>query len=169
MPPELLFIERAVQLLKPGTGRVAIVLPNGILNNPGTAYVRQWILEHTQVLAVVDMNRDLFQPKNDTQTSIVVMRRLNESELEQARQSGLEYPIFMAVAETIGHDKRGNVTYKRSADGQDVLVSRLESVPDIDPETGSEILRTVEIRDRVIDDELADVADAYKTWLAAQS
>ena len=34
-PPEILFIERCVQLLD-GGGRMAIVLPNGILNNPAS-------------------------------------------------------------------------------------------------------------------------------------
>ena len=71
-PPEILFIERNIQFLRPGTGRMAIVIPNGILNNPGLAYVRQWLLRNVQILAVVDMQRDLFQPKNDTQTSMVL-------------------------------------------------------------------------------------------------
>ena len=39
-PPEILFIERCVQLLKPGTGKMAMVIPNGILNNPSLEYVR---------------------------------------------------------------------------------------------------------------------------------
>ncbi|MGH9695223.1 MAG: HsdM family class I SAM-dependent methyltransferase, partial [Bryobacteraceae bacterium] len=34
-PPEILFIERCVQFLKPGTGRAAMVLPDGILGSPG--------------------------------------------------------------------------------------------------------------------------------------
>lgn len=67
-PPEILFIERCVQLLKPGTGKMAMVIPNGILNNPSLEYVRSWLLLNAQLIAVVDMQRDLFQPKNDTQT-----------------------------------------------------------------------------------------------------
>jgi len=41
---DLLFIERALQLIKPG-GRLAIVLPQGKLNNTNTKYVRQWLME----------------------------------------------------------------------------------------------------------------------------
>ena len=37
-PPEILFIERCIQLLKPGTGKMAMVIPNGILNNPSLEY-----------------------------------------------------------------------------------------------------------------------------------
>ncbi|MBY4040282.1 N-6 DNA methylase [Rhodococcus fascians] len=167
-PPEILFIERCIQLLKPGTGRMAIVVPNGILNNPGLAYVRQWILRNTQILAVVDMHRDLFQPGNDTQTSMVLMRRLNLDEVNQAQSSGLDYPLFMAVAEKIGHDKRGNLIYRRTPEGEDALVKRIESVREIDQETGDETLKSVEITERQIDDELADVSIAYLRWLSEQ-
>ena len=59
-PPEILFIERCVQLLKPGTGRMAIVVPDGILGSPGLGYVREWILQHTRVLASVDLHSDTF-------------------------------------------------------------------------------------------------------------
>ena len=47
-PPEILFIERCVQFLKPGDGRACIVLPDGILGSPGLGYVREWLLQHTQ-------------------------------------------------------------------------------------------------------------------------
>ncbi|WP_218040113.1 N-6 DNA methylase [Actinomadura sp. WMMB 499] len=167
-PPEILFIERAIQLLKPGTGRMAMVIPNGILNNTGLAYVRYWLLRHAQILAVVDMHRELFQPKNDTQTSMVLMRRLSASEVDQAERSGLDYPLFMAVAEKVGHDKRGNVTYRRTADGEDALVSRTETVVEIDQTSGSEILRDVTVTERQVDDELPEVATAYLRWLSEQ-
>ena len=167
-PPEILFIERALQLLKPGAGRMAMVIPNGILNNPGNAYIRSWILKKAQVLAVVDMQRDLFQPNNDTQTSMVLMRRLSTEEESTAEAEGLDYPIFMAVAETIGHDKRGNVIWRQLPDGSDALVKRVEVVTEIDQATGNEVLREVEVTDRQVDDELPEVAEAYREWLAGQ-
>ena len=43
-PPEILFIERCVQFLRPGVGRMAMVIPNGILNNPALGYVRHWLM-----------------------------------------------------------------------------------------------------------------------------
>lgn len=167
-PPEILFIERCMQFLSPGIGRMAMVIPNGILNNPALGYVRKWMLMHMQILAVVDMARDLFQPKNDTQTSMVLMRRLSEAEEKTANTNGLSYPIFMAIAEKIGHDKRGNTIYRRTADGQDVIVARRERVTEIDDASGEEVSKEVEVRDRVIDDELAQVAEAYRKWLKEQ-
>jgi type I restriction enzyme M protein len=167
-PPEILFIERNLQFLRPGTGRMAIVVPNGILNNPGLAYVRSWILENAQILGVVDMHRDLFQPKNDTQTSIVLLRRLSYSEKTQAETVGLDYPIFMAVAEKVGHDKRGSAIYRRLADGTDMVVERTEIISGIDIETGAETLQASTVRERQLDDELPEVAAAYINWLEAQ-
>jgi len=167
-PPEILFIERCLQLLRPGTGRMAMVIPNGILNNPGLTYVRRWLLTRAQVLAVVDMNRDLFQPKNDTQTSMVLLRRLSPEEEAIAEKSGLDYPVFMAIAEKVGHDKRGNVIYRRTPEGQDVLVSRTEQVKQIDRASGEEVVETITVTDKQVDDELPDVAVAYRDWLATQ-
>ena len=40
--PEILFISQAVKWLKPG-GRMGIVLPNGVLGNPGDEPIRRWI------------------------------------------------------------------------------------------------------------------------------
>ena len=71
-PPEILFIERCWQFLKPG-GRLAIVLPDGILGNPKLDYVRHWILTYCRVVASVDMHPDTFQPRNGTQTSVLVL------------------------------------------------------------------------------------------------
>lgn len=164
-PPEILFIERCVQFLKPGSGRMAMVIPNGILNNPALEYVRQWILQNTQVLAVVDMARELFQPGTDTQTSMVLMRRLSEKERAVASSKGLDYPVFMAVTERIGHDKRRNALYRRHPDGREMLLVRKELAAQIDPESGEEVLREVEVKDRVLDDELPDVAESYSKWL----
>lgn len=117
-PPEILFIERCVQFLTPGKGPMAMVIPNGILNNPALGYVRHWLLRNTQVIAVVDMARELFQPKNDTRMSMALLRRLSAAEKATADGPGLDYPVFMAVAERIGHDKRRNSVYHRSADGK---------------------------------------------------
>lgn len=118
------------------------------------------------MLAVVDMARDLFQPKNDTQTSMVLMRRLSAEEEKAAATKGLSYPIFMAVAEKIGHDKRGNTIYRRTADGKDVIVAKREWVTEIEETSGEELIKTIELRDRVVDDELPEVAEAYPAWLA---
>ncbi len=167
-PPEILFIERCMQLLREGTGRMAIVLPNGILNNPALGYVRHWILQNAQVVGVVDMARELFQPKNDTQTSMLLLRRLSAEERADAAEKRLSYPMFMAVTDKIGHDKRGNTVYRRLPNGADMLIERRDSIIHVDTKTGEHREEERIIRERVIDDELPEVADAFREWLVAQ-
>ncbi len=164
MPPEILFIERCIQLLKPGTGRMAMVIPNGILNNPSLEYVRYWLLKNVQVLAVVDMQRDLFQPGNDTQTSMVFMRRFDKNEKAQAEKENINYPIFMAVAEKIGHDKRGTVIYKKDSDGKEIISHGINAEEILDPVSGQTIIIDSGTDDRVVDDDMPEVVQAYRKW-----
>ena len=79
-PPEILFIERCVRFLKPGKGRCAIVLPDGILGSPKLGYVREWILRNTRVLASVDLHPDTFQPHVSVQTSVLILERKSDAE-----------------------------------------------------------------------------------------
>lgn len=163
-PPEVLFVERCLQFLKPG-GRMAIVLPNGLLNNTGLAYFRQYVLRSAQLLAVVDMHRDLFQPRNDTQTSMVLLRKWAEGE---SYESHGDYPIFMAVADAVGHNKRGITLYKRAPDGSLLLqeTTKKHRVPKGD---GSFEELQVQTKEPIVNDELLEVADAYHHWLSSQA
>ncbi len=121
-PPEILFIERCVRFLRPG-GRCAMVLPDGILGSPGLGYVREWILRHTRVLASIDLHPDTFQPHVSIQTSVLVLQRKDPQlvAVEQAAKRLNDYRVFMAVANHIGHDKRGNRTYVRDKHGNEVV------------------------------------------------
>lgn len=157
-PPELLFIERALQFVKPGSGRVAMVLPNGILNNPGLAYVRSWLTKHAQVLAIIDMQRDLFQPHNDTQTSMVFLRRLADGEEVPA-----EAPVFFGVADRIGHDKRGRTIYRRDEAGMDIVKTRFEHVEQV--VDGRKVTREVKVKEPIVDDQLPEVIEQFRQWL----
>ncbi len=56
---EILFIERCLNLLKPG-GRMGIVLPEGVFNNPSLAYVREFCEERAFIRAVVSLPQETF-------------------------------------------------------------------------------------------------------------
>ena len=101
--PQILFIERCLQLLKEG-GRLAIVLPEGIYGNSQLGYIRRWLLEKGRVLAIIDIPLETFMPNTSTKTSILVFQKLSKENIPD------NYPIYMAVAETCGHDRRGNET-----------------------------------------------------------
>jgi type I restriction enzyme M protein len=74
----------------------------------------------------------------------------------------------MAVTEKIGHDKRGSITYRQTKTGEDLWVTRSEKVTELDPKTGAEISKSIEFRERVVDDELVEVVVAFKEWLKKQ-
>lgn len=169
MPPEILFVERCVRFLKPGTGRLAIVLPDGILGSPGLAYVREWILQQTRVLASIDLHADTFQPRNSTQTSLLILERkkFDEIELETAAGKKRDYELFMALANHIGHDKRGNVTYVRDAEGNELVETRKERQRE--DQDGKVIYKTAEIRQKLIDDNTQGIATAFRSWLSEQA
>ena len=108
MKTEILFLERVWDFLKPGTGQAAIVLPDGILTNSSLQGVRDWILEHFQVRAVVSLPQFAFQHYDaGVKASIMFLRKLNGGELINADE-----PIFMALAENIGYDATGRKTFE---------------------------------------------------------
>lgn len=164
-PPEILFVERCVQFLKPGRGRMAIVLPDGILGAPGLAYVREWIFEQTRVLASIDLHPDTFQPGNSTQTSVLVLERkkFDEIELERAKGKKKDYEVFMALANHIGHDKRGNKTFVRDEDGNEIVVTKEERVEEV--HDGTPMFRTVEVKEKIEDDNTQQIAEVFREWL----
>jgi type I restriction enzyme M protein len=117
VPPEILFIEACFRMLKPGAGRMAIVLPDGILGNPGRQMdaVRAWMLREMELLASVDLPGETFLPQVSIQASCVFLRRRDPSEA-LGKQS--QNQVFMAIAEKVGHGRRDERVYLRGTDGQ---------------------------------------------------
>lgn len=99
---EILFIERCLEFLKSGTGRMAIVLPDGILTNSSLQYVRDFLMERAQIEAVVSLPQIAFSHFGaGVKSSLVFVRKKKKDE-----KLG-KYPIFMAIAEHIGYDATG--------------------------------------------------------------
>ncbi|MEZ4389051.1 MAG: N-6 DNA methylase, partial [Candidatus Krumholzibacteriia bacterium] len=106
--PEVLFIERCLDWLKPG-GRMGIVLPDGILGNPAAEYIRWWILRHAWVLASVDLPVETFivEANVNILTSLLFLKKKPPEVIKREAMSGAaDYPVFMAVAEKVGFDRR---------------------------------------------------------------
>ena len=167
VPPEVLFLERAWRWAKPGTGRIAILLPDGLLGNPGDEHVRWWILRHCEVLASVDLPVDPFKVTlKDYQLtpalpSLLVLRRRSNEELNHATHA--DYWVFMAMVDRAGVDPRGNLLFERSPDGEELIFEDtvIERV-----RTGGEVRsQTVHRRRRHVDDELPTVARQYRAFI----
>jgi type I restriction enzyme M protein len=119
-PPQLLFLERCLQLLKT-EGRLGIVLPESILGNPSYEYIISFLLENTRLVAIVTMPEALFKTsgKGGTHTKVCTLFLANE-------KSSAPYDIFMAEAKWCGHDSRGNPTLRKNAKGG---IELLDDVP----------------------------------------
>ena len=99
---EILFIERCIDFVKPKTGRIAIVLPDGILTNSTSQYVRDLIMAKCQILAIVSLPQFAFTHFGaGVKSSLVFLKRKGENEKLD------NYPIFMAIADHIGYDATG--------------------------------------------------------------
>lgn len=73
-PPQVLFLERCIKLLKPG-GRLGIVIPESTLSNANHRPMVQYLLEHLVPLAVIGMPEDLFKTsgKGGTHTKVCLL------------------------------------------------------------------------------------------------
>ncbi len=168
LEPEVLFIERCVKMVKPGTGKCGIVLPDSILSNPGYAYVRFWILQNCQVLASVDLPVETFLPRTGTQTSVLILRRKSDQEKLMESMSGemKAYDIFMANVKKVGKDRRGSFVYKKDEKGREIISRELYK-----PFAESSILDflpVVETTGRIVDDELPVVANQFNSFIKSK-
>lgn len=115
---DILFIERNLDFLKPG-GRMAIVLPQGRLNNITDKYIREFIVDKARILAVVELHENTFKPHTTPNTSVLFLQKWNGNSNDKSycpRQR--EYPIFFAVSEKSGKDASGDYIFLKNSNGQ---------------------------------------------------
>ena len=131
--PEILFVERSLQLLGEG-GRMAIVLPNGTLNNSSLEYVREFIKQHSRILAVASLPVGTFMSAGaNPQPSVLFLQKLSRENAEKLNKK--DYPIFMAIVEKIGYDlttKTAPPIYKRDEKGEYLVDENGERILDTD-------------------------------------
>ncbi len=164
VPPEILFIERCYHFLKPRTGKMGIVLPDSILGNPELEYVRAWILRKMELLASIDLPVEAFLPQVGVQASLLFLRRKSDEELAaEGMGRKTEYAVFMAVAEKVGRDRRGNTVYMRDADGAESFFDEPEE--EIYIRNGKSQVRMVSRSRKKVDDDLARIHVAYRQYL----
>lgn len=96
---EVLFVERCIKLLKKG-GELAILLPDGVLNNEQLFYIRDFIKRETIIKAVISLPDRAFKASGaNSKTSLLFLRRKLKDNEEQS-------PIFMAIAEEVGFERK---------------------------------------------------------------
>ena len=141
----ILFAELCLMLTKPG-GRVGIILPNGYLGNSSVEYaaLREWMLRHAKVVAVVAFPRFTFKRSGaDVSASVVVLQRRSSPLLDSS--SSEDYPIYFGMIESVGWragDKTNKPVYLR------------------DPETGAIVLDNH--NNEILDSDFDKVIDEYR-------
>ena len=106
---DVLFIQRNLEFLKPG-GRMAIVLPQGRLNNTTDSHLRDFIAGH----ALVGLHGNTFKPHTGTKTSVLFVQKWNDDPdappaLRCPKVS--DYHVFFATSEQGGKDTGGEYAY----------------------------------------------------------
>jgi type I restriction enzyme M protein len=100
-PPQVLFLERCIDLLRPG-GRLGIVLPESTVSNASHRHMVQHMLDQLTPLAIIGMPEALFKTsgKGGTHTKVCLVVARKQPAPDNHR-------IFMAEARWCGHDSRG--------------------------------------------------------------
>lgn len=98
--PQVLFIERSLQLLKDG-GTLAIVLPETFFHAPRISYVMRFMQQHN-IQWLIDLPHNTFRPHNNAKCVAIVLQKNRPQ----------QKTINMAVAEQMGHDHQGKEIYR---------------------------------------------------------
>jgi len=150
MPAEQLFIEGGMNFLKPG-GLMGIVLPDGMLNNPGLAFLRDWLIRHSHIIASIALPKETFGRNGGVNNpSVLIVRKFTDSERLDAERGIMDtrHSIFMCNPKTAGIDKRGNPVFLRHPNGEYIL-----------DKEGS----------RMVDDQISMVAEAWSLWRSLET
>ena len=156
--PEVLFIEACYYFLKPG-GKMAIVLPDGILGNPNTESVRLWILQRFKLLASVDLPVETFLPQVGVQASLLFLQKKTDEEMLIPIEDE-DYNVFMAIVENVGKDRRGVPVYEKDDEGSELLFEHTKKWLTY-ADNGREIVKSRKERVKRLADDLPKVAQAY--------
>lgn len=100
MTPQVLFIERCIQLLRDG-GRLGIIIPETYFHAPNSLYVLEYMKRHN-VYCIIDLPHNTFRPHNNAKCIAIFLQK-NTPQQEN---------ILMCVAEEMGHDHQGNPIYR---------------------------------------------------------
>jgi len=71
---EMLFLEKIVKACKRG-GKMAIVIPDGVLEAPSREYFRKKLLENVDIDAIISLTKFAFAPYTKEKTYVLIMKR----------------------------------------------------------------------------------------------
>lgn len=98
--PQILFVERCIQLAKDG-GIVGLILPETYFHAPSTKIVTETMTKHN-VLALIDLPHNTFRPFNNAKCVSIIFQK---NRLQQEK-------ILMVAADEMGHNHQGKPLYR---------------------------------------------------------
>lgn len=134
--PELLFLEKCISWVKED-GIIGIVMAKGQLDNREALAIRKTICEKAQILAVVNLHEDTFEPFCGSKASVIFLRKLKKDEVLPS-----DYRIFMAISNKVGQTSRGEAIFKMDSEG-------------------SPIIRNGQ---HIVDEDLSEIADSFQAF-----
>lgn len=158
VPPGQLFVERSVNFLKPG-GRAAMIIADHILTNPGLEFIRYWMFENTKIIARIDLPGETFEPFTGTNAHLVILERKKKDELGVGT---VDYESYGAISNKIGHDRRGQIVYLRTPDGNEILQEVEKDIIRI--VEGKRVEERVILTEKIIDDDMPFIVSSFKKW-----
>ena len=115
---EVLFIERCLNLLKPG-GRMGIVLPEGVLNNTNLQKVRDFVESKAKILLIVSIPQDVFMAAGATvKPSLLFFKKFTEDEAEEYNRI---YIQVLHEVEAKYDEEMTNIDVKLAKRGKEAL------------------------------------------------
>lgn len=113
VPPELLYLEQYLKWIHED-GLVCVVMAKGQLDNREAYAIRKKIIEETQLLAVVNLHEDTFEPFCGSKASVLLFKKSRPTQ---------DYRIFMALSTKIGQTSRGETLLKKDSNGEPIVVN----------------------------------------------
>ncbi len=128
--PELLFIEKCLEWIK-DEGIIGIVMAKGQLDNREAYAIRKSICKQAQLLAVVNLHEDTFEPFCGSKASVIFLKK--------TKNIPQDYKIFMAISNKVGQTSRGEAILKKDSEGNPLIVNGLH----------------------ILDEDLSEIAESY--------
>jgi type I restriction enzyme M protein len=91
---------------------MAVVLPQGRFNNSSDKQIRDFIAEHSRILAVVGLHGNVFKPHTGTKTSVLFIQKWDEKLCPKVD----DYPIFFATMQEPSKDNSGEKIFVKKKD-----------------------------------------------------
>ena len=129
----MLFLEKCLKWVKDG-GIIGIVMAKGQLDNREAFAIRKTICTQAQILAIVNLHEDTFEPFCGSKASVIFLRK--QKSVPQ------DYRIFMAISNKVGQTSRGEAIFKKDAEGNPIIRNGRH----------------------VLDEDLSEIAQSYKEF-----